>query len=46
MLEKCGFNIKPGSIIVFHDSVKAKPRIHTTKVLDYIDKNGFQYEVI
>ncbi|MFT4983261.1 MAG: peptidoglycan/xylan/chitin deacetylase (PgdA/CDA1 family) [Flavobacterium sp.] len=41
-------NIKPGSIIVFHDSVKAFKNLEYTlpKVLDYIDKNGFQCEVI
>jgi hypothetical protein len=47
MFEKCGFNIKPGSIIVFHDSVKAFKNLEYTlpKVLDYIDENGFQCEV-
>jgi peptidoglycan/xylan/chitin deacetylase (PgdA/CDA1 family) len=39
-------NIKPGSIIVFHDSVKAFIEYTLPRVLDYIDKNGFQYEVI
>jgi 2-hydroxy-3-keto-5-methylthiopentenyl-1-phosphate phosphatase len=35
-------NIKPGSIIVFHDSVKIQNLEYTLpRVLDYIDKNGF-----
>jgi hypothetical protein len=38
---------KPGSIIVFHDSESIKNLEYTLpRVLDYIDKNGFQYEVI
>lgn len=41
-------NIKPGSIIVFHDSVKAFKNLEYTlpKVLDYLDKNNFRCEVI
>lgn len=41
-------NIKPGSVIVFHDSVKAFKNLEYTlpKVLDYLDKNNFKCEVI
>jgi peptidoglycan/xylan/chitin deacetylase (PgdA/CDA1 family) len=41
-------NIKPGSIIVFHDSVKAFKNLEYAlpKVLDYLAKNGFQCEAI
>jgi peptidoglycan/xylan/chitin deacetylase (PgdA/CDA1 family) len=41
-------NIKPGSIIVFHDSVKAFKNLEYAlpKALDYLDKNGFQCEAI
>jgi peptidoglycan/xylan/chitin deacetylase (PgdA/CDA1 family) len=41
-------NVKPGSIIVFHDSVKAFKNLEYTlpKVLDYLDKNNFIYETI
>jgi peptidoglycan/xylan/chitin deacetylase (PgdA/CDA1 family) len=41
-------NIKPGSIIVFHDSAKAFKNLKYAlpKVLDYVDKNGFKCEVI
>jgi peptidoglycan/xylan/chitin deacetylase (PgdA/CDA1 family) len=39
-------NIKPGSIIVFHDSVKAFKNLKYTlpKVLNYLDENNFVYE--
>ncbi|MEZ7505170.1 polysaccharide deacetylase family protein [Flavobacterium sp. Arc2] len=41
-------NIKPGSIVVFHDSVKAFKNLEYTlpKVLEYLDKNNFQCEAI
>ena len=41
-------NIKPGSIIVFHDSVKAFKNLEYTlpKVLKYLDENNFQCEAI
>ncbi|MCG9791543.1 polysaccharide deacetylase family protein [Flavobacterium algicola] len=41
-------NIQPGSIIVFHDSVKAFPNLKYTlpKVLDYIDQQQFQYATL
>ena len=41
-------NIKPGSIIIFHDSVKAFQNLKYTlpKVLDYIDEKKFRYDVI
>ncbi len=50
--EKCLKNviskIKPGSIIVFHDSVKAFKNLEYAlpKVLDYLDENNFNYETI
>lgn len=41
-------NIKPGSIIVFHDSVKAFKNLEYTlpKVLDYLNEKGFSCETI
>ena len=41
-------NIKPGSIIVFHDSVKAFKNLEYAlpKALDYLDEHGFQCEAI
>jgi peptidoglycan/xylan/chitin deacetylase (PgdA/CDA1 family) len=41
-------NVKPGSIIVFHDSVKAFKNLEYTlpKVLDYLDENNFIYGTI
>ena len=41
-------NIKPGSIIVFHDSVKAFKNLEYTlpRVLEYIDENNFSYGTI
>lgn len=37
-------NTRPGSVIVFHDSVKAAPKIPVllTKTLDFIKEQGFQ----
>lgn len=47
-LENVVLNIKPGSIIVFHDSHKAFNNLKYAlpKVLDFIDKNNFNYEII
>lgn len=41
-------NVKPGSIIVFHDSIKAFKNLEYAlpKVLDYLDENNFIYETI
>jgi peptidoglycan/xylan/chitin deacetylase (PgdA/CDA1 family) len=47
-LENVISNIKPGSIIVFHDSIKAFKNLEYAlpKVLDYLDENNFIYETI
>lgn len=47
-LENVVANIKPGSIIVFHDSQKAYNNLKYAlpKVLDFIDKKNFSYEII
>ncbi|WP_414000054.1 polysaccharide deacetylase family protein [Flavobacterium sp. W1B] len=47
-LENVITNIKSGSIIVFHDSLKASKNLKYAlpKVLDFIDKNNFRYEII
>jgi hypothetical protein len=46
MFENVVSNIKPGSIIVFHDSVKAfKKNTHITKVLEYLDKKLFNVKL-
>jgi peptidoglycan/xylan/chitin deacetylase (PgdA/CDA1 family) len=47
-LENVVSNVKPGSIIVFHDSVKAFKNLEYAlpKVLDYLDENNFVYETI
>lgn len=39
-------NTKPGSIIVFHDSIKASRNMMYTlpKVLDYFSKKGYQFK--
>lgn len=41
-------NVKPGSIIVFHDSVKAEKNLKYAlpKALEYLKKQGFVFEVI
>lgn len=50
--EECYQNVikhtKKGSIIVFHDSVKAEPRMKYAlpKVLDYFSKKGYTFEKI
>lgn len=45
-LQKTLKNIKPGSIVVFHDSLKAQEKLRFVlpKVLIYIQKNGWQCE--
>jgi peptidoglycan/xylan/chitin deacetylase (PgdA/CDA1 family) len=50
--ENCYLNVikntTPGSIIVFHDSLKALPRLQHTLplILEYFSKKGFQFKVI
>ncbi len=50
--EQCFQNViqhaKSGSIVVFHDSIKAKERLYYAlpKVLDYYTKLGFRFEAI
>jgi len=50
--ENCYLNVinnaKPGSIIVFHDSVKAFPRLEYAlpKVLDFFSEKGFQFKIL
>jgi peptidoglycan-N-acetylglucosamine deacetylase len=41
-------NVSPGSIIVFHDSLKALPALQYTlpKVLEYFTEKGFQFKSI
>jgi hypothetical protein len=41
-------NVRPGSIIVFHDSVKARSNLYFSlpKVLEYLEENGFQMKFI
>lgn len=41
-------NIKPGSIIIFHDSLKAfkNMKYALTKTLDYLQKNGYEMKAI
>ncbi|MEP7238074.1 MAG: polysaccharide deacetylase family protein [Ferruginibacter sp.] len=49
--ENCYLNVinhsKPGSIIVFHDSVKAFPRMEYAlpRVLDYFSKKNYQFKI-
>lgn len=47
-LENVISNICSGSIIIFHDSVKAFPNLEYTlpKVLEYIDQKHFQYATV
>lgn len=47
-LENVITNIKSGSIIIFHDSVKAFPNLEYTlpRVLEYIDQKHFQYATV
>ena len=50
--ENCYLNVvnnaKPGSIVVFHDSLKALPTLQYTlpKVLAYFSAKGFQFKII
>lgn len=50
--ERCHKNvikhIQPGSIIVFHDSVKAWPRLQVAlpKTLEYLKEKGFRMEAL
>ena len=50
--EKCAENvlnnIQPGSIIIFHDSIKASPNLKYAllKTLAYLKKNGFEMHAI
>ena len=50
--EKCYFNVirntMPGSIIVFHDSIKAKNNLEYAlpKVLEYFSKRGFRFDTL
>ena len=41
-------NVKPGSIIVFHDSVKAFPRLEYAlpRVLNFFSEKGFQFKTL
>lgn len=41
-------NVRPGSIIVFHDSVKAWPRLQYAlpKTLEYLKEKGFRMEAL
>jgi len=47
-LENVVKNIKPGSIIVFHDSVKSSQNLEYAlpKTLAFLKENGFRCEVI
>jgi len=50
--ENCYLNVMhnagPGSIVIFHDSLKALPRLEYTlpRVLDYFTQKGFQFKII
>jgi len=50
--EECFSNVvrgaKPGSIIVFHDSLKAEEKLKAVlpQVLEYFDKLGYRFEAI
>ncbi|MGC4037551.1 MAG: polysaccharide deacetylase family protein [Chitinophagaceae bacterium] len=47
-LENVIFNANPGSIIVFHDSQKAFPKIHYAlpKILEFFSEKGFSFSSI
>ncbi|HQF48181.1 MAG TPA: polysaccharide deacetylase family protein, partial [Flavobacterium alvei] len=47
-LENVVKNVQSGSIIVFHDSVKAFPNLEYTlpKALEILNKKGFVFEAI
>ena len=50
--ENCYLNVvnnaEPGSIIVFHDSLKALPRLQYAlpRILEYFTEKGFQFKII
>ena len=50
--ENCYLNVvnnaMPGSIIVFHDSLKAFSRLEYTlpRVLNFFSKKGFQFKIL
>lgn len=50
--ENCYLNVMrntaPGSIVVFHDSMKALPRLEYAlpRTLEYFSKKGFQFKII
>jgi len=41
-------NVGPGSVVVFHDSLKAAPSmlVALPKVLDYFKKEGYVFRII
>lgn len=41
-------NVKPGSIVVFHDSVKSYPVLKEAlpKILSHLDKQGYQFSAL
>ena len=41
-------NIRPGSVIIFHDSIKASPNLKFAlpKVLDFINQNNYCYKTL
>lgn len=47
-LENVTRNVQSGSIIVFHDSVKAFPRLEYAlpKVLEFLNKNGYSFKTL
>lgn len=50
--ENCYLNVisnaQPGSIVIFHDSIKAFPRLEYTlpRVLEFFSNNGFIFKII
>jgi peptidoglycan-N-acetylglucosamine deacetylase len=50
--EACSLNVirhaQPGSVIVFHDSEKAFPRLREAlpKTLEFFSKKGYRFEAI
>jgi len=41
-------NVKPGSIVVFHDNIKAKEKLEYTlpKILNHFSEKGYQFEAL
>ena len=41
-------NVRPGSVIVFHDSVKARPRLEKAlpRTLDFLLNEGYRFETL